>query len=76
MTCPKCMKRYGSISAFVGHLESSSIRCKIQRTGYFHDALAIATGGFVICTGYHDDGSIRLKEEEPLYAKSLARERS
>ena len=65
ITCPKCMKRFQSTSAFVAHLESATVRCNIQRSAYYNDALAIASGGFLVHAGYNEDGSVMLKEDEP-----------
>ena len=65
IVCPKCLKRYQSIGAFVAHMESPTIKCNISRSVYYDKALAIASGGFLVRAGFHDDGSIRLKDEEP-----------
>ena len=67
ITCPKCLKRYQSTAAFIAHLESASLRCTIQRSAYYDDALAVASGGFLVRVGYHEDGSVKLKADEPAW---------
>lgn len=62
--CPSCLKEYRDLQSLVAHCETTSRKCRIQRSDAFAWFIHNVTGGYL-------DASKRNKKGEVLYEASL-----
>ncbi|KAI4195237.1 MAG: hypothetical protein LQ350_007318 [Teloschistes chrysophthalmus] len=55
--CPSCLKRFKTASAFLAHLESPTIKCKIRDSRTYSNILHVVSGGHLAAEGRHPDGT-------------------
>lgn len=57
-TCPRCLGRFRSLTAFVSHLESDSTRCYVRDARDFDALIDQVTSGLVdVAARRQDDGT-------------------
>lgn len=57
-TCPRCLGRYKSLTAFTAHLESESTRCSVRDARDFDALIDQLTSGLVdVAAKRHNDGT-------------------
>ncbi|OAP65758.1 hypothetical protein AYL99_01730 [Fonsecaea erecta] len=59
VTCPSCLKKFASTSAWVAHTSSASKRCDIRHSANFNQIMREFTGGLLGTQGYNDNGTVR-----------------
>ncbi|KAL8870163.1 MAG: hypothetical protein Q9174_003731 [Haloplaca sp. 1 TL-2023] len=62
--CPSCLRRFGTASALMAHLESPTIRCKVRESKGYSNVLHVVSGGHLTTDGVHVDGSHRVVAPE------------
>lgn len=57
-TCPRCLGRYRSLTAFTAHIESESTRCNVRDARDFDALIDQVTSGLVdVAADKNDDGT-------------------
>ncbi|KAJ9639164.1 hypothetical protein H2204_004073 [Knufia peltigerae] len=59
VTCPSCLKKFATTTAWVAHCESASKRCDIRKSADFNNVMREITGGILGTSGFLGDGSVR-----------------
>ncbi|KIW21113.1 hypothetical protein PV08_01693 [Exophiala spinifera] len=59
VTCPSCLKKFASTTAWVAHCESASKKCDIRKSADFNNVLREITGGVLGTSGFLGDGTVK-----------------
>ncbi|KAK5210751.1 hypothetical protein LTR47_001471 [Exophiala xenobiotica] len=59
VTCPSCLKKFATTTAWVAHCESASKKCDIRNSADFNNVMREVTGGVLGTSGFLDDGTVK-----------------
>lgn len=59
VTCPSCLKKFATTTAWVAHCESASKKCDIRKSTDFNNVMREITGGVLGTSGFLRDGAVK-----------------
>lgn len=58
-TCPSCLNRFNSVTAWVNHAESGSKGCQVRNSYNYNQVMREMTAGLLGAGGHMEDGSVK-----------------
>lgn len=58
-TCPSCLNRFNSVSAWVNHAESGSKGCQVRKSYNYNQVMREMTAGLLGAGGHLEDGTVK-----------------